>query len=133
MARRMRQRAPILLLAVAMAASAALLVSYTSHLTFLGDSWELLVRRPGWSLDTFFEPFNEHPVILPALIYKTLLAVFGMESALPFHVVAIALFLLCALLVFIYMRRRVGDWLALCGAVLLLFMGAAHEDLLWEF
>jgi hypothetical protein len=133
MARRMRQRAPILLLAVAMAASAALLLSYTSHLTFLGDSWELLVRRPGWSLDTFFEPFNEHPVIVPALIYKTLLAVFGMESALPFHVVAITLFLLCALLVFVYMRRRVGDWLALCGAVLLLFMGAAHEDLLWEF
>jgi hypothetical protein len=129
----MRQRAPILLFAVAMAASAALLFSYTSHLTFLGDSWELLVRRPGWSLDTFFEPFNEHPVVAPALIYKTLLAVFGMDSALPFHVVAITLFLLCAVLVFVYMRRRVGDWLALCGAVLLLFMGAAHEDLLWEF
>jgi len=129
----MSQRAPILLLAVAMAASAALIVSYTSHLTFLGDSWELLVKRPGWSPDTFFEPFNEHPVIFPALIYKTLLAAFGMDSALPFHAVAIALFLLCALLVFVYMRRRVGDWLALCGAVLLLFMGAAHEDLLWEF
>jgi hypothetical protein len=129
----MRQRAPILLLAVALVASGALLFSYTSHLTFLGDSWELLVRRPGWSLDTFFEPFNEHAVVLPALIYKTLLAVFGLESAVPFHLVAIALFLLCAVLVFVYMRRRVGDWLALCGAVLLLFMGAAHEDLLWEF
>jgi hypothetical protein len=129
----MRQRAPILILTVAMAASAALLFSYTSHLTFLGDSWELLVRRPRWSLDTFFEPFNEHPVVIPALVYKSLLAVFGMNSALPFHAVAIALFLLCAVLVFVYMRRRVGDWLALCGAALLLFMGAAHEDLLWEF
>ena len=129
----MRQRAPVILLAVALAASAALLLSYTSHLTFLGDSWELLARRSGWSANTFLEPFNEHPVVIPALVYKTLVAVFGMESALPFHIVAISLFLLCAILIFVYMRRRVGDWLALCGAVLLLFMGAAHEDLLWEF
>lgn len=129
----MRQRAPTLLLVAALAVSATLLFSYTSHLTFLGDSWELLVRRPGWTLDTFFEPFNEHAVVIPALIYKTLLAGFGMESALPFHAVAISLFLLCAVLMFVYMRSRVGDWLALCGALLLLFMGAAHEDLLWEF
>lgn len=129
----MRQRAPIFLLAVALAVSAALLFSYTSHLTFLGDSWELLVRRTGWSPNTFLEPFNEHPVVIPALIYKTLLATFGMDSAFPFHAVAISLFLLCAILVFVFMRRRVGDWLALSGALLLLFMGAAHEDLLWEF
>jgi hypothetical protein len=116
-----------------MAASAALLLSYTANLTFLGDSWELLVRRTGWSPNTFLESFNEHPVVIPALIYKLLLAAFGMESALPFHVVAISLFLLCATLVFVFMRRRVGNWLALCGALLLLFMGAAHEDLLWEF
>jgi hypothetical protein len=129
----MRQRAPILLLSVALAASAALLLSYTAHLTFLGDSWELLARRSGWSPGTFLEPFNEHPVVIPALIFKILQATFGMDSAMPFHVVAIALFLLCAVLVFVYMRSRVGDWLALCGAVLLLFMGAAYEDLLWEF
>lgn len=129
----MRQRAPILLLSVALAASAALLLSYTSHLTFLGDSWELLARRSGWSPSTFLEPFNEHPVVIPALIYRSLLELFGMDSALPFHLVATALFLLCAVLVFVYMRRRVGDWLALGGALLLLFMGAAHEDLLWEF
>ncbi len=129
----MRQRAPVYLLAVALAASAALLFSYASHLTFLGDSWELLVRRPGWSPNTFLEPFNEHPVVIPALLYKILLAAFGMDSAFPFHAVAIFLFLLCAILVFVFMRRRVGGWLALCGAVLLLFMGAAYEDLLWEF
>ncbi len=129
----MRQRAPIVILVVAMAASAALLISYTSHLTFLGDSWELLARRYGWSPNTFLEPFNEHPVVIPALIYRFLLELFGLDSALPFHLVAIALFLLCAVLVFVYMRRRVGDWLALGGALLLLFMGAAYEDLLWEF
>lgn len=129
----MGRRAPIGLLVVALAASATLLFSLVSRLTFLGDSWNLLVLRPDWSLDTFLEPFNEHPIVLPALLFKTLLSVFGMESALPFHAVTISLFLLCAVLLFVYMRRRVGDWAALAGAVLVLFLGAAYEDLLWEF
>lgn len=129
----MSQRAPIALLAVALAASGALLFSFASDLIFVGDSWELLVRRPDWTVGTFLEPFNEHAIVIPALVYKVLLALFGMDSALPFYAVSISLFLLCAALMFVYMRRRVGDWAALAGAVLLLFMGAAYEDLLWEF
>jgi hypothetical protein len=129
----MSQRAPTALLVVALVASAALLFSYVSDLIFIGDSWEFLAGRPDWSASTFLEPFNEHAVLITAFIFKLLLALFGMDSALPFYAVSIALFLLCAVLMFVYMRRRVGDWLALCGAVLLLFMGAAFEDLLWEF
>ena len=132
-ARRMGQRAPIALLAVALSTSAALLFSFASDLIFVGDSWELLVRRPDWTVGTFLEPFNEHAIVIPALVYKVLLALFGMDSALPFYAVSISLFLLCAALMFVYMRRRVGGWAALAGAVLLLFMGAAYEDLLWEF
>jgi hypothetical protein len=129
----MSQRAPIGLLVIALAASATLLFSLVSHLTFVGDGWELLAGRPDWSADTFLRPFNEHPIVLPALIYKVLLTLFGMNSALPFYVVSISLFLLCAVLLFTYIRRRVGDWGALAGAVLVLFLGAAYEDLLWEF
>lgn len=129
----MGQRAPIGLLAVAVATSAALLLSLDSHLTFVGDPWELLAGRPDWSLDTFLRPFNEHPIVLPALVYKTLLAVFGMGSAMPFYVVSTSLFLLCAVLLFVYLRRRVGAWAALAAAVIVLFLGAAYEDLLWEF
>lgn len=129
----MRQRAPIFLLAFAVVSSGALLVSYASGLTFVGDSWEVLAGRPDWSAGTFLEPFNEHAILLLALVFKALLAVFGMDSALPFHVVSIFLFLLGTLAMFAYMRRRVGDWLALSGTLLLLFMGAAYEDLLWEF
>ncbi|MGN6256634.1 MAG: hypothetical protein ACTHN3_02645 [Solirubrobacterales bacterium] len=129
----MSRRAPIGLLAVAVAASGTLLFSLVSHLTFVGDSWDLLANRPDWTLDTFLQPWNEHPIVLPALIFKVLLALFGMESALPFYVVSVSLFLLCAVLMFVFLRRRVGDWAALGGAVLLLFLGAAYEDLLWEF
>ncbi|HEX5593064.1 MAG TPA: hypothetical protein VFX35_06930 [Solirubrobacterales bacterium] len=129
----MSRRAPIALLVVALAASATLLFSLTSHLTFVGDGWNLLAARPDWSVDTFLEPFNEHPIVIPAFVYKVLLAVFGMESARPFYVVSISLFLLCAVLLFLFLRRRVGDWGALAAAVVVLFLGAAYEDLLWEF
>jgi hypothetical protein len=56
-----------------------------------------------------------------------------MSSAMPFYVVSISLFLASAVLLFTYLRSRVGDWLALVAAVLILFLGAAFEDLLWAF
>jgi hypothetical protein len=36
-------------------------------------------------------------------------------------------------LLFAWLRRRVSDWYALAAAVLVLFLGAAWEDLLWQF
>jgi hypothetical protein len=129
----MRQRAPIGLLVLALAASGTLLLSLASNLSFAGDGWQLLAGRPDWAAGTFLQPFNEHPIVLPALVYKVLLTLFGMDSAFPFYAVSISLFLFCAVLLFIYMRQRVGDWSALVGAVLVLFLGAAYEDLLWEF
>src|SRR4051794_17828683 len=71
--RRMRERAPIGLLALALVTSGALLLSYASNLTFVGDGWELLAGRPDWAAGTFFRPFNEHPIMLVALVYKVLL------------------------------------------------------------
>ncbi|HEX6780776.1 MAG TPA: hypothetical protein VF125_01960 [Solirubrobacterales bacterium] len=129
----MSRRAPIVLFVVALAGAGALLLALASQLTFVGDGWELLAGRPDWTPGTFFQPFNEHPVVLPALTYKILLALFGMNSAMPFYGVSVSLFLLSAVLLFAYLRRRVGDWSALAGAVLVLFLGAAYEDLLWEF
>jgi hypothetical protein len=129
----MKKRTPTFLLAIALGASAVLLLSLDSHLTFVGDGWELLVRRQGWSPSAFLEPFHEHLILAPALLYKLLVAVFGIDSALPFYVVSTSFFLLSAGLLFAYLRPRTGDWLALIAAVLLLFLGAASEDLLWEF
>lgn len=120
-------------LAVAMLACAGLLIALNTQLTFIADEWELLVLRQGWSPGVFLEPFNEHVILGPALVYKTLLAVFGMGSPLPYQLVAIASHLAVCLLLFIWLRRRVGDWAALLGAALILFLGAAFEDLLWAF
>lgn len=120
-------------LAVAVAASGALLLHLDSQLTFIADDWELLVAREGLSPATVLEPFHENIVVGPAIVYKVLQAVFGMSSALPFYAASISVFLLSAVLLFVYLRSRVGEWAALLAALSILFLGAAFEDLLWAF
>ncbi|HEX5610177.1 MAG TPA: hypothetical protein VFX45_08810 [Solirubrobacterales bacterium] len=124
---------PIVALALAVVVSGILLISYDSQLTFIADDWMLLVKRHGWSADYFLHPFHGNVVIGPAFVYKLLQETFGMGSATPYYCVAIATFLASAVLLFVYLRRRVGDWLALFAAVLILFLGAAFEDLLFAF
>ena len=85
------------------------------------------------SATVFLDPHNNHIVILPVSIYKALLKVFGMSSALPFQIASTGIFLLSNFALFIYLRRRVGDVLALLGTTMVLFLGAAWIDLLWSF
>jgi hypothetical protein len=123
----------IVCLAAAVVCSASLLLIFQSNLTFFGDDWPLLIERRGRSVGVFLDPHNNHIVVLPATIYKALLSTFGMSSSMPFSVVSTLVFLLSAVLLFVYLRRRVGDWPALLGAILILFLGAAWIDLLWSF
>jgi hypothetical protein len=117
-------------LGVAMIVSAALLLSEGRHMTFFNDEWDLILHRRGHSLAILLRPKNGHLVLVPLFIYKVLLAVFG-ASYTPFRVTAVAFGLLCAGLVFVFVRRRVGAAPALAAAVILLFLGVAWEELLW--
>ncbi|HKF83384.1 MAG TPA: hypothetical protein VKB23_10545 [Solirubrobacterales bacterium] len=130
---RLSRNAPLVLLAVAMAAAAAVLLSYGSDLTFFQDSWEFLMNRRDPSVANLLEPHNEHIVLIPVLITEASLRLFGMESMTPELVLLVALLLANAALVFVYARRRLGPWPALFTAVLLLFLGPAWQDLLWPF
>jgi hypothetical protein len=123
----------LLLLIWLLGASGFLLLLWGSKLTFLLDDWEFLLYRRGFNAHAILDPHGEHISIAPVLIYKALLATFGMGSALPFRVVSTGLFLLSAVLLFVYLQRRVGQWLALAGTAVVLFLGAAWEDLLWSF
>lgn len=125
---------PVLLLLIWLfGASACLLLYLGTKLTFLLDDWDFLLYRQGFDADAILKPHGEHIVVLPVLIYKALLATVGMGSALPFRGVSIALFLASAALLFVFLRRRVGDWPALAATAIVLFLGAAWEDLLWSF
>src|SRR5204863_7192235 len=79
------------------------------------------------------EPHNEHFSLVPVIVYKILFATAGLDHYAPYQVVALVLHLTIATLVFVWVRRRAGDVLALAGATLLLFLGAGFEDVLWPF
>ena len=121
---------PRALLAVAVAASGILLLVLLSHLTFFGDDWDPLLFRRGFNLDVLLRPHAEHILLAPTLIYKGIQATIGMESLVPYAVVTTGSFLASAVLLFLYLRARVGDWLALAGVLPVLFMGTAWEVLL---
>jgi hypothetical protein len=120
-------------LVVSLAAAAVVLLSYAAGLTYFQDSWEFLMHRRHPSATALLEPHNEHIVLLPVAIQETVLRIFGMGSTTPDFVVLIALLLATAVLVFVYVRRRVGPWAGVIAAVLLLFLGPAWQDLLWPF
>jgi hypothetical protein len=120
-------------LGVAVLVSVVWLLRLDAQLTFVADDWMLLVKRHAWSLDYFLHPFHGSIVLGPGVVYKFLQETVGMGSATPYYGAAIGTFALSGVLLFFYLRRRVGDWLALCGAVLVLFLGAAFEDLLFAF
>ena len=126
-------KAPIILLGVAVVASAALLLTITAGNTFFQDSWAFFFEREGNSPGDFLRPHNEHIVVIPVAIQKLLLALFGLSSELPEQLVLTAALMATGILVFVYVRRRVGDWPALIAAVIVLFLGPAWEVLLWPF
>ena len=126
-------RAPVALLAAAMAVSAVVLLVLETDITFFLDDWAVLLHRRGLSADVILDPNNQHPAMVPVLIYKALLATVGMDSARPFQVVEVVSFLVADALLFVWIRRRVGAWLALAAVVPILFLGSAYEDLLWQF
>jgi hypothetical protein len=130
---RIRRDAPVLLLAAGLAVSAVLIFVWQSKLTFAFDDWDFLLGRLGRSADAFLAPHHEHISIAPVAIYKTLLSTFGLSSPRPFQVVSLCLFLTVLVLVFVYLRRRVGGWLALAGVLPLLFFGPAWDNVLWSF
>jgi hypothetical protein len=122
-----------ILLGLGLAASGALLLAWHSHLTFLIDDWDLLLARRGFNAHALFDPHARHLIVGPTLVYKGIQATFGMDSILPYAVAAVAFFLASVLLLFTYLSRRVGEWVALAAVLPVLVMGTAYGDLLSVF
>jgi len=133
MIERLRRLSPEVLFGLAAAASAALLVYLVSNLSFLLDEWDMLLLRRGISADVLLEPHGEHLTLAPIVIWKAIQATIGMETTVPYEIAAVAFFVAAAALLFAHLRLRVGAWLALAGAVMILFLGSAWEDLLSPF
>jgi hypothetical protein len=127
------ENAPLIVLGVLMLASFVLIVGIATKLTFFQDTWDFLINRRSFSIDSLMIPHNEHIVLIPVLIQQFYLLLFGMKSAMPEYVGEAILLMVTAGVVFVYARRRVGDWAAVIVAALLLFIGTAWETLIWPF
>ncbi len=130
---RVESKAPYVLLGVALAAGAALTLALTWHFTFYQDTFEFLMNRRAFTADALLNPHNEHIVVIPVAIEQLFLHLFGMTTARPEYVLLTAGLVGSAGLAFVYVKRRLGPWLGLFAAVLLLCLGPAWEVLLWPF
>jgi hypothetical protein len=112
---------------------AALLMSETRGTTFWADEWQWILTRRGGGLASLLDPHNSHLSLIPVVIYKVLFATVGLGRYWPYRAVLVAMDLACAWLVFVYARSRVGGYLALLAAGLILFFGPGWQDILWPF
>src|SRR5215475_2007765 len=100
------RNAPAILMGLAAVVSVIVLLVLQSGLTFFQDEWNMVIHRTGFNGPAFFDPNDVHPVPLPVAIYKLSLAIFGMSTVGPDRVVAVLLYALTGVLLFVYVRRR---------------------------
>jgi hypothetical protein len=130
---RIKRNPPATLLVMALVTGVAMTLVLTWEMTFFQDTWAILIERRDFTAEALFHPHNEHIVVLPVLIEQLFLHVFGMTSAAPEYVLLAISLAGVAGLLYVYVERRVGGWLALFAAVLILCLGPAWEVLLWPF
>jgi hypothetical protein len=130
---RQRRNGPVLLLGAGLVGAAVMLTIAQWGVTYFQDTWAFLLDRQPFSAHAIFVPHNEHIVVVPVLITKALLAIFGMTSNTPEQVAMALTLFAAAVLLFLYARRRVDPWIAALAATLLLFLGSAWPVLIWPF
>jgi hypothetical protein len=113
--------------------TAAAILLLTRGYTFYFDEWVFIQNAPDWGWTSYLQPHNEHPVMLPRLIYAALLSTFGLRTYMPYMLVLMVLHAAGAVLLFELVRRRAGDLVGIACAAMLLVLGAGWENLLWAF
>jgi hypothetical protein len=111
----------------------AFLYHETRGTTLWFDEWMWALHRRGNNLGTFLQPHNDHLSLVPIAIYRLLFATAGLSHYAPYRVLVILGHLACVTLLFVYARRRVGDFLGLLLAGLLLLLGPAWQNIIWPF
>jgi hypothetical protein len=120
-------------LAVLLLADAALLLYMGRGLTFFYDDWNFVTEDYGGGIHSLLRAHVGNISVFPVAVYKVLFHLVGLNHYAVFRLVVIGLHLLCGALVFVLAARRIPRVPALLAAALILFLGAAWEDLLWAF
>jgi hypothetical protein len=126
-----RTLAPLAVLGLLMALSLAALLYVTRGETFyVTDEFHFAYYRHKWVLDALLTPYNGHLIALPNAVFNVLFDVGGFANYLPYRLGTMPLTLVSAGLLFMYARRRVGDWPAVAVGAVILFFGPAWQALL---
>ena len=114
---------------------AVVVIAHAAHglSFFFDDEWSTITQRRNASLDDFLRPHGGHLMILSVVIYNVLFRTVGLRSYAPYLGVLIGLHVITCGLLFVYLRRRAPVVYAVLATILLLFLGAAWQDLLWAF
>jgi hypothetical protein len=116
-------------LALVLVAAAAFVFVQSDGLTFYVDQWDFMLQRRGRDPGVFLRQQNGHLMAVPILVHKVLFEVFGVESYVPYRLTAIAFELVVGALVFLLVRRRAGDAVAVAFAAVVLFFGPGWEPI----
>jgi hypothetical protein len=131
--RRLRLDASDAAFVMLLALGATLVLIETGDLSFFGDEWDFLLDRRGLSADVLLRPHGPHLSLIPILVYKLLLKVFGAGSYLPFRLLtALDLVIVAAALGWVC-RQRWGKWWGLAPVLLVVTLGPGAITLLWPF
>jgi hypothetical protein len=117
--------------AAAAAAAAALLIYEGRGVTFTGDEWAYaghLVTQSGADR-LLTSPGSDYAMPVPLLMLDGMLNAFGMTSYVPYRLVGVAAHLVCAGLLFLLLRRRVGAVPAALATVPILFLAASDDGM----
>jgi hypothetical protein len=112
---------------------AVIVVVETRGMSFFADDWDFVVQRRGLSAHTLLEPHGPHLSLVPILVWKVLLAVFGGGSYVPFRLLAAFDIVAVGLALGIACRDRWGRWWGLAPVLLLVTLGPGALSLLWPF
>jgi hypothetical protein len=126
-----RRLAPLAALGLLMVVSLLDLLYVTRGQTFYGtDQFRFAFYRQGWSADALLTPYNGHLMAIPTAVFHVLFDIGRFDDYHPYRYGAMPLTLITACLLFMYARKRVGDWPAVAFAAVILFFGTAWPAIL---
>jgi len=110
-------------LAAAMAVAVPLILWINRGTTFWIDDLALFLESPGLDLEGALRPHFGHLVLVPRVVSRVFLEVFGTDY-LPFRLLGASTVVLTVGLLYTYLKRRVSAWVALAPCLVLLVFGS---------
>ena len=118
-----------LILGGAMLVSLAYCLYATRGSTFTGDEIAWVAFSPDLTFRGSIEPHSGHLIFVTLWLYKAILGTVGSDY-LTFRLLTLAMVFSAVTLLFVYSRKRVGDFVALAPCLVLLFFGNDAGNLL---